>query len=247
MKCLFLNEKALEGDLPACIGRLDVSADQCAVFGDDFKPLPEHRCIREQIGSLTADGKTQCWPHWFHPTKGRLDEKTGTWTPMTLHEYEEQNLCVECVKNPKHVPKGGKYAPWQRIWMYGLYRVAKKAKAEGRIADFFVVCHAYEHGSIEGVFKKKFMAADLTDEQQALKHRFDDFDAEYGLGGGKARSILDWERRAINMVAKEYGEEVVRIRYINERGCDKDATTSYFDRSPGYEMDADGKPDWYAD
>eukprot|EP00935_MAST-01C_sp_MAST-1C-sp1_P002210 g2210.t1 len=86
------------------------------------------------------------------------------------------------------------------------------------------------------------MAADLTDEQQALKHRFDDFDAEYGLGGGKARSILDWERRALNMVAKEYGEEVVRIRYINENGFDKDAEDD-FDRSPGYEMDADGKPD----
>ena len=107
------------------------------------------------------------------------------------------------------------------------------------------------------MFKKKFMAADLTNEQQALKHRFDDFDAEYGLGGGKARSILDWERRAINKVAKEYGEEVVRIRYINELGCDKDApkdkydvpgaAVEVFDRSPGYEMDADGKPDWYAD
>jgi len=37
----------------------------------------------------------------------------------------------------------------------------------------------------------------------------------------------------------------VRIRYINEEGCDKDDDN--FDRSPGYEMDADGKPDWYAD
>ena len=122
-----------------------------------------------------------------------------------------------------------------------------------KIADFFVVCHAApglfgKDGELQRVFKKKFMAADLTDEQQALKHRFDDFDAEYGLGGGKARSILDWERRAINKVAKEYGEEVVRIRYINESGYDKDAEDKYnFDRSPGYEMDADGKPDWYAD
>ena len=48
-------------------------------------------------------------------------------------------------------------------------------------------------------------------------------------------------------MAKEFGEEVVRIRYINEMGCDKDDRTGHFDRSPGYEMDADGKPDWYAD
>ena len=127
--------------------------------------------------------------------------------------------------------------------------MADKAKAEGEIADFFVVCHASPGigfgAPLKGVFKKKFMAADLTDEQQALKHRFDDFDAEYGLGGGKARSILDWERRAINMVAKDPKyKEVVRIRYINENGCDKD---DGLDRSPGYEMDADGKPDWYAD
>ena len=41
---------------------------------------------------------------------------------------------------------------------------------------------------------------------------------------------------------------MVRIRYINERGYDKDAEDEDdFDRSPGYEMDADGKPDWYAD
>ena len=46
-------------------------------------------------------------------------------------------------------------------------------------------------------------------------------------------------------MAKEFGEEVVRIRYINEAGHDKDGRD--FDRSPGYEMDADGKPDWYAD
>ena len=46
---------------------------------------------------------------------------------------------------------------------------------------------------------------------------------------------------------------MVRIRYINENGYDKDATgkdwegNDNFDHSPGYEMDADGKPDWYAD
>eukprot|EP00935_MAST-01C_sp_MAST-1C-sp1_P002211 g2211.t1 len=27
------------------VAATDVSADQCAVFGDDFKPFPEHRCI----------------------------------------------------------------------------------------------------------------------------------------------------------------------------------------------------------
>ena len=68
------------------------------------------------------------------------------------------------------------------------------------------------------MFARKFLGTDLSEEQRRRKQLFDDFDPCYGLEGGDSHAVLDWERRAMEMVARQQPGRV-KLRYIDEMGA----------------------------
>jgi hypothetical protein len=230
-----------------------VGTDPHPTSAVDFAPEPEHRCARDDgVGSICSEhGKIQCWPHGGDPAA------------MTAEEASERSLCVECQLEPSK----GKWFPWQHTWLVGLYRLVAQAKEADELEDFFVVCHADLHNTapteqdLKGVFEGKFLGIELDKEQQRSKYLHDDFDPKYALEGMEAHSLLDWERRAMEIVVERHPEQA-RMRYIDEFGAElllgvsrnADTRDAYppFSSSlgtglkPAYDVEeATGRPAWY--
>jgi hypothetical protein len=67
---------------------------------DTASAEPEHRCIREGIGSLCQHGLHQYWPHHLHPVS----------TPAEV--AAQQGLCIFCAARPS----AGWWVPWQVLY-----------------------------------------------------------------------------------------------------------------------------------
>jgi hypothetical protein len=113
-----------------------------------------------------------------------------------------------------------------------------EARANGEQEDLFVVCHNKD-------FQRKFLGHDLDEQQQRNKHLNNDFGPCYGLEGEQAHSILDWERRAMELVTRQHAGHV-QMRYIDKRGKEVKDMHEDYDNKPDYGVEeGTGRPAWY--